>query len=130
MLQKIKAFLFGSGGGRPKLSYVEQQIDTGKAILEMIERAQVLGIDIQVWIEVGDAREGMTLPGGGVAANDIYHTVSNALRFWLERYSDEQGDAAAKRIWESIERKLDQDKVGKEDKRWLESRWYKDPPKR
>jgi hypothetical protein len=130
MFQKIRAFLFGSGGGRSQLSYVERQIDTGKAILEMMDKARVLGVDVHVWIGVEEAKEGATFPADSAAAGDLYKIVSRSLAFWVERYAKEQGGACAERIWREIERKLDQEEKGRDAFRGPRSVGRKVPPKR
>jgi hypothetical protein len=130
MFQTIKAFLFGSGEGRSELSHVERQIDTGKAILEMMDKARVLGVDVQVWIGVEEAKEGAVFPADSVAAGDLYKIVSRALEFWVEKYAKEQGDACAARIWREIERKLNQDEVRDDIIRGWRNCRRKVPPKR
>jgi hypothetical protein len=109
MLQKIRAFLFGDAAGGKGLSYVEQQIDTGKFILEMMDKANLLDIDVSIWIQVGEAKEGLVFHANSSGIDSFYKIVSRSVEFWVEQYAKEQGDQAAKRIWEHIEQKLDTD---------------------
>lgn len=116
MLQKIKAFFRRSPGSGAQLTYVEEQVDLGQAIVEMLDRAAVLQTDVIVTIEAGEQREGMVIRGNLAAAADLRAIVAAARDAWMVQYKkelDEREKASAAKIWSRVEKELNR-KPGEE----------------
>lgn len=107
MLQKIRNFFKGMRGGLPGLSYAGQQVDTATAITEMIDHARIVGCDVVVTIQVAERREQMVCHPDSDAAKDLYQTVSQSRRYWIELWKKELETDSQRRIWDKIERRLD-----------------------
>ena len=109
MLQKIKEFFRGMRCNGTRLSYVEQQVDEAAELLEMMDRAKVLGIDIEISVRVGE-RQGATvlLRPGSTAASDLYQIISRSMKYWVEVWGKEVGNPrASDALWQRIERNMD-----------------------
>lgn len=94
-------------GGLPGLSYAGQQVDTATAITEMIDHARIVGCDVVVTIQVAERREQMVCHPDSDAAKDLYQTVSQSRRYWIELWKKELETDSQRRIWDKIERRLD-----------------------
>lgn len=110
MLQKIKAFFKDRRGvvtgGKTDL---EVQIEIGTAIIEMLDKARVLDQDVIVSIEVGWRRESIICRGKGDKVVDwLYQTVSGLRLARMIELQERQAKESEERIWDNIERKMDQ----------------------
>lgn len=84
MLRKIGDFISGLRKNRAGFSETERQIDTGTAIIEMFDKAEVLDVEIVVTFQVGEARESMIMCGRrDDATSAMYQVVSRVRSYWL-----------------------------------------------
>ena len=110
MLQKIKEFFKGSRPHRSALTLTEEQVDTGTAIIEMLDHARIVDCDVVITISVGNRTEGMIFRGGSgdEIADRLYQMVSVARMFWVDEWKKEQ-DSHAERLWTRISKKIDEE---------------------
>jgi hypothetical protein len=107
MLQKIRNFFRGVRGDGSGLSYAGRQVDTAKAVTEMMEHAKLVGCDVVVTFEVGERRETMVCHPNSDAVRDLYQIIHRSRRYWLELWKKELDTDAQRRLCDSLEKKLD-----------------------
>jgi hypothetical protein len=117
MLQKIRDFFKDRrpiiAGGRTSL---EEQIETGTAIIEMLDKARLLDQVVVLWIEVDGHSEGIFCAGRGDAVtNWLYQTVSGIRLAKMTEMRERQAKESEKRIWEAEERRMDGGRWGDDD---------------
>jgi hypothetical protein len=108
MFNKIKRFFSSRKETFSGLSYVEQQIDQGLAVLEMLDKAKVLGADVIVTVRVGEVIEEMSCPGGrGELTDSLYQVLSRSVRFWIDEYMKSGVyTESMQRVWDRVYRRL------------------------
>jgi len=100
-------------------TFVEQQVDIGTAVLEMMDRAAITEQEVFVTIKVGDAQETMVCRGRGDAVTqDLYQIVSRVRKYWIKCWRKEleaAGIPKTDEIWQGIELKLD--RMGRQERK-------------
>jgi hypothetical protein len=73
MFKKIVSFFGRLRGSRAVGEDLEQQIELGRHLRDMLSVARKLQLDVVMTIEVGNQRQGVLLPGDGDAAIWLYN---------------------------------------------------------
>jgi hypothetical protein len=106
MLRKIKNYFSGNRSGS-KLSFVEQQVDTATAVIDMLDRAQLTGSDVEFTIGVGNVSECMVCRGqDSDAVRAIRGMVDDTRAYWVIKWREELKLAGYKHVdeyWPDIE---------------------------
>lgn len=73
MFKKIVRYIAGLRGVRSRRQDLEQQIELGQRLRDMLGVARKLKLDIVMTVEVGNQCQGVLLPGDGPAAVWLYN---------------------------------------------------------
>lgn len=73
MFKKIVRYIANLRGVRSRSENLEQQIELGQRLRDMLGVARKLNLDVVMTIEVGNQRQGVLLPGDGPVGVWLYN---------------------------------------------------------